>query len=283
MKRNNRFDTSLSIINARNYVGNINRKNDEDDDDCDEPAIKRNLSRSGNHIYFYDAIDVQSQMWLQNQMRAAYEEYIVSNAKEYVRSQSISENIYLHINSPGGSVTSALALYDFIKTFPMVCVGIVEGMAASGASILLCACAMRQMSKTSVVLCHELRHIGYGFTFETWRNVQDNYENDKFFMQKIKDIYLSETKIPENAIDEALSHDLFWGVDKCLEYELCDYVCGSQMTEELIKSIDERVDKRLKDNPELSGLEPSVEDSDVEEKPKKSKKKIKTDKKASDD
>lgn len=234
------------------------RKND-DEDDVDPPLVRRNLSRSGNHIYFYDVIDTQSQMWLQTQMTAAYEEYVISNAKELANSHSITENIYLHINSPGGCVTSALALYDYIKNFPMVCVGVVEGMAASGASILLCACAMRQMTKTSVVLCHELRHVGFGYVHETWRNIQDQYENDKFFMEKMKEIYLNETKIPADTLDEALSHDLYWGIDKCQEYELCDFVCGSRMTDDIIKMIDERVENRIKDNDELCGCEVCTE------------------------
>lgn len=254
-----------STVDVKPYRGNdfyakkIGRKYDEDDDDDDGAVIKRNLSRSGNHIYFYDVIDTQTQMWLQTQMTAAYEEYVISNAKELAHSHSITENIYLHINSPGGSVTSALALYDFIKSFPMVCVGIVEGMAASGASIMLCACAMRQMTKTSVVLCHELRHIGFGYVHETWRNIQDQYENDKFFMEKLKGIYLEETKIPAETIDEALSHDIYWGIDKCKEYELCDFVCGTDMTDDIVKMIDERVERRIKDNDELCDCEVCTE------------------------
>lgn len=270
-----------STVDVKPYRGNdfyakkIGRKYDEDDDDDDNAAIKRNLSRSGNHIYFYDVIDTQSQMWLQTQMTAAYEEYVISNAKELAHSHSITENIYLHINSPGGSVTSALALYDFIKSFPMVCVGIVEGMAASGASIMLCACAMRQMTKTSTVLCHELRHIGFGYIHETWRNIQDQYENDKFFMDKLKEIYLEETKIPTETIDEALSHDIYWGTDKCKEYELCDFVCGTSMTDDIVKMIDERVERRIKDNDELCDCEVCTEvveeptGKNVEERPNK--------------
>lgn len=247
------FD-ARSTVDVKPYRGNDffaknGRKYGEDDDDG--AVVKRNLSRYENHIYFYDVIDTQTQMWLQTQMTAAYEEYVISNAKELAHSHSITENIYLHINSPGGSVTSALALYDFIKSFPMVCVGIVEGMAASGASILLCACAMRQMTKTSVVLCHELRHVGFGYVHETWRNIQDQYENDKFFMEKMKKIYLDETKIPAETINEALSHDIYWGIDKCKEYELCDFICGTDMTDDIVKMIDERVERRIKDNDEL--------------------------------
>lgn len=237
------------------------RKND-DDEDGDDKMVKMNLARSGNHIYFYDEINTISQMWLQTQMTAAYEEYVISNAKELAHSHSITENIYLHINSPGGSVVSALAIYDFIKNFPMICVGVVEGMAASGASIMLCACAMRQMTKTSTVLCHELRHVGFGYIHETWRNIQDQYENDKFFMGRMKDIYLAETKIPAATIDEALSHDLFWGIDKCTEYELCDFTVGAEMTDEIAEMIDKRVESRIKDNEELCDCEVCTEDGD---------------------
>ncbi len=279
-------------------IAKRSHKNDDDDDE-DTVMVKRNLARQGNHIYFYDVIDTQSQMWLQTQMTAAYEEYIVSNAKEVARSHSVMENIYLHINSPGGSVVSALAIYDFIKNFPMICVGVVEGMAASGASIMLCGCGMRQMTKTSTVLCHELRHVGFGYIHETWRNIQDQYENDKFFMERLKEIYLEETKIPSETIDEALSHDLYWGIDKCKEYELCDFVVGDEMTDEIAAEIDKRVESRIEDNPELcdcececeQGEEPNKCNCDkcknekAEEKPaeEKPKKKVRKSKKAADE
>ena len=264
----------FSVTDTKTYRSQIKGVRKSDDDDDDDAPVKRNLARSGNHIYFYDVIDVQSQMWLQTQMTAAYEEYVISNAKELAHSHSITENIYLHINSPGGSVVSALAIYDFIKNFPMICVGVVEGMAASGASIMLCACAMRQMTKTSTVLCHELRHVGFGYIHETWRNIQDQYENDKFFMERLKEIYLKETKIPALTIDEALSHDLYWGIDKCTEYELCDFVVGGEMTDEIAEAIDARVESRIKENPELCECEACVEDENTpktEEKPKTEK------------
>lgn len=266
----------FSVTDTKAYKSQIKGARKSDDDDDDDAPTKRNLARSGNHIYFYDVIDVQSQMWLQTQMTAAYEEYVISNAKELAHSHSITENIYLHINSPGGSVVSALAIYDFIKNFPMICVGVVEGMAASGASIMLCACGMRQMTKTSTVLCHELRHVGFGYIHETWRNIQDQYENDKFFMERLKEIYLKETKIPASTIDEALSHDLYWGIDKCMEYELCDFVVGGEMTDEIAETIDARVEARIKENPELCECEACVEDENAPKTEEKSTEKPKT-------
>lgn len=90
-------NSSRCAFNPRNTVDVKPYHNDvfskklgsNDDDDDENTIVKRNLSRSGNHIYFYDVIDTQTQMWLQTQMTAAYEEYIISNAKELAHSHSI--------------------------------------------------------------------------------------------------------------------------------------------------------------------------------------------------
>ena len=50
---------------------------------------------------------------------------------------SLNETVTLHINCPGGNVIESLAMYDFIQNFPLPVVGIVEGAASSGGSILL--------------------------------------------------------------------------------------------------------------------------------------------------
>ena len=203
----------------------------------------RNVYRQGNHIYFYDSIDEETQMWLMQAMNAAYEEAVVENAKQIARRRGLDENIYLHINSPGGGVLSSLALYDFIKNFQMCCVGIVEGQAASGASILLCACQLREMTENSTVLVHELRR--WNYSYKKMSQIEDDFENDKFLMGKLKSIYLKETTIPEQEIKNILSHDIYWDVDICKKYELCDMTVGQELTEEQAKAVDEKVYERL--------------------------------------
>lgn len=203
----------------------------------------RNLRRRGNHIYFYDYIDDVSQMWLQAAMDAAHQESLYANATSYSRGNP-PDNIYIHINSPGGSVVSSLALYDYLKAFPQIVVGIVEGIAASGASILLCGCQLREMTSNSSVLCHELRT--WDPEVRKWSEIQDDYENDKYLMEKLKKIYLKETTVPADILDDVLSHDVYWDVNKCCEYELCDVVVGTRLTEEKSAFIDKRVEKRMK-------------------------------------
>lgn len=55
----------------------------------------------------------------------------------FLESQSPKEDIKMYINSPGGSVTSALAIYDTMQYVSPDVQTICVGLAASGAAILL--------------------------------------------------------------------------------------------------------------------------------------------------
>ncbi|QQS61709.1 MAG: ATP-dependent Clp protease proteolytic subunit [Candidatus Moraniibacteriota bacterium] len=57
----------------------------------------------------------------------------------FLESQSPKEDIKMYINSPGGSVTSALAIYDTMQYVSADVQTICVGLAASGAAILLSA------------------------------------------------------------------------------------------------------------------------------------------------
>lgn len=57
----------------------------------------------------------------------------------FLESQSPKEDIKMYINSPGGSVTSALAIYDTMQYVGPNVQTICVGLAASGAALLLAA------------------------------------------------------------------------------------------------------------------------------------------------
>lgn len=57
----------------------------------------------------------------------------------FLESQDPKKDIQLYINSPGGSVSSALAIYDTIQHIKPLTSTICVGLAASGAALLLAA------------------------------------------------------------------------------------------------------------------------------------------------
>jgi ATP-dependent protease ClpP protease subunit len=52
--------------------------------------------------------------------------------------------------------------------------------------------------------------------------MEDDMENSKMLMDKIKNIYKEHTKIPKKELDNILKHDIWWEAEKCLEYGLID-------------------------------------------------------------
>jgi ATP-dependent Clp protease protease subunit len=57
----------------------------------------------------------------------------------FLESEDADRDIWLYINSPGGSVTAAFSMYDAMRYVRAPVATLCVGMAASGASLLLCA------------------------------------------------------------------------------------------------------------------------------------------------
>ena len=55
----------------------------------------------------------------------------------FLESENSKKDIHLYINSPGGSVTATMAIYDTMKFIKASVSTVCVGMAASGAAVLL--------------------------------------------------------------------------------------------------------------------------------------------------
>ena len=87
--------------------------------------IQRNLHKK-RQIFFWGEVNDES-------CSEAVEKLL------YLESQNDEEEIKFYINSPGGSVTAGMAVYDTIKLMKAPITTIVTGIAASMGSIFLCA------------------------------------------------------------------------------------------------------------------------------------------------
>ena len=75
----------------------------------------------------------------------------------FLESEDPERGIHLYINSPGGSVTSAMSMYDVMQYVKPAVDTTCLGMAASGGSLLLAAGApgQRRALRNSVVMIHQ--------------------------------------------------------------------------------------------------------------------------------
>ena len=126
--------------------------------------------------------------------------------------------IMLHINSYGGSVFAGLSAVDYIKNSKIPVHTIIDGCAASAATLMSCVAERRYMHKNACMLVHQLSGMMWG----KFQEMQDDMQNSEMLMNKIKNIYKQHTKIPKREMDNILKHDIWWEAEKCLEYGLVD-------------------------------------------------------------
>jgi ATP-dependent protease ClpP protease subunit len=169
---------------------------------------------SNNRIYFYSGVTRPKILKLN---RSIY------NLNVNMLSKSIPLEyqpppIKLHINSYGGSVFAALAAVDYIKNSKVPIHTIIDGCAASAATLMSVVGEKRLMHRNACMLIHQLS----GMLWGKFQEMQDDMINSEMLMEKIKSIYREHTKIPKREIDKLLKHDIWWEAEKCLEYGMID-------------------------------------------------------------
>lgn len=136
------------------------------------------------------------------------------------------DTINIYINSPGGSVTEGIAIYNYLrrKSKTAKIVGYIDGIAASIATIIASACDELHICTGGMYMIHRA-------STYAWGNVDEMKEQleilDKIDSQ-MTDIYLSRTngKITEEKLKEMLkgtNNDGTWLTAKeAVEYGFCD-------------------------------------------------------------
>lgn len=181
--------------------------------------IPSNIRVSRDHIWFYDTITDESALdFNQTITDLAYEhtKYMVNGMFE----SSAPAPIWLHINSPGGILTAAISMIDTINRIKhaVPIITIVEGRAASAATMLSMVGSHRVIRENSYMLVHQLSQGMWG----TYTQIQDDMKNADKFMKDIKRLYKKHTKFPVLELNELLKHDLYLDAKTCKKYSIVD-------------------------------------------------------------
>lgn len=189
-----------------------------------EPPIKRNdadedessVETNGSRIFFYTDVSKQSILNLNKQIR----DLSIKLAYAGETYEIPTPPIRLHINSHGGSLLDSFATVDYIKTSKVPIYSIIEGSAASAATIISVVAHKRYMYKNSFMLIHQLSTGFWG----KYEDLVDDFKNSSLFMEKIQEIYRQHTKIPSKTLKEILKRDLYFDSATCLKHGLVDEI-----------------------------------------------------------
>ena len=184
-------------------------------DDGDSDSENR-VSASNNRIYFYSEVSRPKVLSLNKNIQS-----IGIKLQNHANSLCIpTPEIYLHINSYGGSVFAGMAAVDYIRKSPADIVTIIDGCAASAASLMSVVGKRRLINEHSFMLIHQLSTSMWG----KFEDLKDDMKNNELLMKVIKDIYEEHTKIPKKELSKILKHDLWWDAKTCLKYGLVDEI-----------------------------------------------------------
>ncbi len=195
-------------------------KLDESDDDDDETssALKPEslISRDKNHVYFHSGVDRQSSYKLYTLIKEAEEYCIVTALKLSIEDIPI----YVHINSGGGCIFSAFTVIDVIKGCRVPVHSIIEGSAASAATLISVSCTKRYIRANAYALIHQLSSVCWGKMSE----IEDEYTHLTELMTHIKKIYLDNSSLSSKELDKLLKRDLWLNSDTAIKHGLVDEI-----------------------------------------------------------
>ena len=221
-KRNLDYDYSLNSKRRK-------KKEDVPNEEPEEPEMEETImdfcgitdsvTVRDNDIYFYCGVNTKNIVKLITAIKDCTKRLQHTQIDLGITNLRIN----LHINSFGGSVFAALSAIDTIIANPIPIVSIVEGGAASAATLISCVCHERRIMPNSFMLVHQLSSGFWGKMEE----IKDEFLNLKKLMKTIRRIYKKYTTIDDSddtSIRDLLKRDLWLSSKECLRYGLVDQV-----------------------------------------------------------
>ena len=142
------------------------------------------------------------------------------------------ENITLHINSPGGSVFSAVAIANTLKNHKAKITANIDGLAASAATIITSACDIVRMPKNALFMVHNPITFAYGNNQDMKKTVE--------MLDKVKDsiieTYLNKAKTDRETLSELMDNETWMNAETAKEYGFIDEILDENVEKEVVEN-----------------------------------------------
>jgi ATP-dependent Clp protease protease subunit len=140
----------------------------------------------------------------------------------FLEADNPNKEISMYINSPGGVVTSGLAIYDTMQYIRPKVSTLCVGQAASMGSLLLAAgeAGMRFATPNARVMVHQPSGGFRGQASDIERHAEDIVK----LKRRLNEIYVKHTGQPYEKIENTLDRDHFMSADQAKEFGIVDQV-----------------------------------------------------------
>jgi ATP-dependent Clp protease protease subunit len=140
----------------------------------------------------------------------------------YLESQDTEKDIHLYINSPGGSVTSGLAIYDTIQYIKAPVQTICIGQASSMAALILAA--GREGKRFALPSARILIHQPWGGVYGQARDIGIQAREIVRLKKLIIEYFAKHTKKDVDTIAKDLERDYYMSAQEACDYGIIDKV-----------------------------------------------------------
>jgi ATP-dependent Clp protease protease subunit len=144
----------------------------------------------------------------------------------FLEAEDPDKDIHIYINSPGGSVTASLAIYDTMQYIKPAIETICMGQAASGAALLLTAGAKGK--RYALPHARIMIHQPHGGAQGQASDIQIQAKEILRMRQELDRIIASHTGQPLERIEKDSDRDFFMSPEEAKEYGLIDEVIHSR-------------------------------------------------------
>ncbi len=140
----------------------------------------------------------------------------------FLEAENPKKEISMYINSPGGVVTSGLAIYDTMQFIRPKVSTLCTGQAASMGSLLLCAGepGMRFALPNARIMVHQPSGGFQGQASDILRHAEDIMK----VKRRLNEVYVKHTGRDYDTIERTLDRDHFLSSDEAKEFGLVDQV-----------------------------------------------------------
>lgn len=158
----------------------------------------------------------------------------------YLEAENPKKEIALYINSPGGVVTSGLAIYDTIQFIKPAVSTLCIGQAASMGSLLLAAGEkdMRFSLPNARIMVHQPSGGFQGQASDIARHADDIVK----LKRRLNDIYVKHTGQDYDMVEKTLDRDHFMTAEEAKTFGLIDSVVANRSESGEVKGLGKKSD-----------------------------------------
>jgi ATP-dependent Clp protease protease subunit len=152
----------------------------------------------------------------------------------FLEADNPKKEVSMYINSPGGIVTSGLAIYDTMQFIRPAVSTLCTGQAASMGSLLLAAGAkdLRFALPNARIMVHQPSGGFQGQATDIMLHAQEILN----LKRRLNEIYVKHTGQPLKKIEDALERDMFLTSEMAKDFGLIDKVIEKRPEEPSLKS-----------------------------------------------